>query len=171
VLPTIGPPSGWTLLGRTDHTTIGSLAVYWKIATSAEPLSYNWSLSEAVIYAAWILAYGGVDTAQPIDTFAGLDDGSQGTAYATPPLTTTGSGEILVATFAGHSLSSNPVPATWSLPAGFASRVDFNNAQARSGASFDGLTGAAGPFTAFSSTATVTQDFTATHILAIRPCR
>jgi hypothetical protein len=169
-LPVFTAPTGWTLLGRTDHTTIGSLVVYWKIATSAEPLTDTWSASEPVIYAAWILAYGGVDTAQPIDAFAALDLGTAGTQFATPPLTTTGPGELVVATFAGHSTGTTLLSATWSLPPGTTSRVNFNNAQARSGASFDAPAAVAGAVLPVTSTAMETQDFAATHVVAIRPC-
>jgi hypothetical protein len=41
VLPTITPPSGWTLARNDANGTAMQQAIYWKAAGSSEPASYT----------------------------------------------------------------------------------------------------------------------------------
>ncbi|MEK7426241.1 MAG: hypothetical protein AAB131_20655, partial [Actinomycetota bacterium] len=66
---TITPPSGWTLLRRTDNAggVSNSLAVYTKAAVAGELLSYYWTFSAAATAVGGIQAFAGVDASNPID--------------------------------------------------------------------------------------------------------
>ena len=63
------PPAGWTLIRRTNNAgpTSNALAVYWKLATGAEPASYAWTVAGGSYTVGGIQAFYGVDTAAPID--------------------------------------------------------------------------------------------------------
>ena len=71
---TIIPPSGWTLVVRTDYLSNFGQAIYYKFAGSLEPSSYTWEFyksdnpdEELEIYAVGgILSFSCVDTTNPI---------------------------------------------------------------------------------------------------------
>ena len=62
---TVTPPTGWTLIRRTNQTsaTTNSLLVYQKVATGAEPAEYEWSVSGVDFAVGGIQAFFNVDTA------------------------------------------------------------------------------------------------------------
>jgi hypothetical protein len=69
---TITPPSGWTLIRRTDNGTNVGMASYYKFATASEPGSYSWGLGATAVRASGgILRYTGVDTGTPINVSGG----------------------------------------------------------------------------------------------------
>jgi hypothetical protein len=69
---TITPPSGWTLITRTNNGTNVGMASYRKFATASEPASYTWGFGASVVRASGgILRYTGVDTANPINVSGG----------------------------------------------------------------------------------------------------
>ena len=84
---TVTPPSGWTLVRRTDSNNNNSLVVYRKAAGSSEPTSYAWQLTGAGHAAGGIQAFSGVDTTNPIDVENGQATASALT-HATPSVTT-----------------------------------------------------------------------------------
>jgi len=96
-------PAGWTLVpGGTnpiDNGTTLKMAVYYKVATAAEPVSYTWGFSSSEKASGGIQAYVNVDTAEPIDVALGQTTPS-GTDHSTPGVTTTLDGAMLVASFA-----------------------------------------------------------------------
>lgn len=83
----ITAPTGWTLIGRTDNDTDISIASYYKAAGASEPSSYTWSISPQTHAAGGITRYTGVDTSNPIDTFASST--GRGTTATAPSITTT----------------------------------------------------------------------------------
>ena len=111
------PPAGWTLVRRTDNAAGNSLATYWKVADDAEPASYSWILDTSTGSVGGILAFSGVDSANPIDVEAGQNTPNALTHDA-PGVTTTGANEMLVT---AHSFMSS---ATWTPPAGMTEAVD-----------------------------------------------
>lgn len=96
-------PAGWTLVpGGTnpiDNGTTLKMAVYYKVATAAEPADYTWGFSSSEKASGGIQAYANVDTAGPIDVALGQTTPS-GTDHSTPSITTTLDGAMLVASFA-----------------------------------------------------------------------
>ena len=75
---TITPPSGWAVVrdpgsNAALDTTSGTLrhAVYFKVAGSAEPSSYTWSLSASRNVAGGLASYSGVNTSSPFDVAGG----------------------------------------------------------------------------------------------------
>jgi hypothetical protein len=168
--PIITAPVGWSLVRRTDYGYIGTMAVYSHIVGSGEPISYSWSINQAFLYASWILAYGGVDTVQPIDNDAQQSSGASGTLFSTTMLTTSGPNEMVLAGFAGYAGPAAIAAPQWTPPSGMTNRVNFNNMVARAGAASDHLFASAGAVGPFSATSSVTDDFAITDILAIRPC-
>jgi hypothetical protein len=170
---TVTPPTAWHLVLRTDHGTLGLFAVYSKVAAASEPTSYLWSATGTnggVLFASWMLAYGGVDTTQPVDVAVGQDftPGTPALSFATPPIVTTGAQELVLASFAGHSATTPPGP--WTPPPGVTQVVDTDNAGNRSGASDAIPQAAAGTVGAITAAVTPAQDFAITNAIALRPC-
>ena len=60
-------PAGWTLVRRDNNGTTLAQAVYRKVATGSEPLSYTWTFNASVKATGGILPYVGVDSTAPID--------------------------------------------------------------------------------------------------------
>jgi hypothetical protein len=165
VLPTFTPPTGWALVRRTDHGTVCSMVIYVRVATATEPAGYTWTSDLPVEGVGWISGYVGVDNAAPIHADAGQDVAGSGSAYSTPGLTTTVANTMLVASFAGHSGG----PSLWTTPPGMTVRANLNNADTRSGASDEAMQTAAGATGQKTTTASLTQDYALTHLLALKP--
>jgi hypothetical protein len=166
---TLTPPSGWTLVRRMDNSNIrqNSLAVYYKVADSAEPASYTWTLSTSTGIAGGIQTFRGVDTADPIDVENGGNTAS-GLSHATPSVTTTVAYAMLVT---AHGFSS---AATWTPPAGMTEAFDVASQGVPNGAgeSMEGsyvLQAAAGATGTKTATASGDADVGNAHILALKP--
>jgi parallel beta-helix repeat protein len=166
VLPQLTAPPGWMLVRRVDHGTRDSLAVYWHVAAATDPGSFTWTSNHSVGGDACMQDYAGVDPTNPVDVDAGKDNPKAQT-FSTPGVTTTTSGDWIVASYYGHAKSGNP--ATWSVPAGASQRVDHNNGGSRSASADDFPQASAGPVAPIASTSSNTQDYTITHVLALRP--
>lgn len=86
---TITPPAGWTLL-RHDYFDAKEYqqAVYWRIATSADPpgSSYEWVSSDAENVAAVLSVHRGVDPAAPVAAHGAATNGA-GSTITAPSLT------------------------------------------------------------------------------------
>ena len=171
-------PSDWELVVRTDNGTTGFFAVYSKVATAAEPASYTWNTPSSlggIIFTSWMLAYEGLDTAQPVDVAVGLDNApaTAAASFATPAIVTTGADELVIASFSGHTLgpAATATPGTWTTPAGVTQIVSTNNAQARSGLSVALRQATAGAVGALFATVAPAQDFAITNAIAFRPCQ
>jgi hypothetical protein len=172
---TVTPPAGWTLIVRTDASTYGLFAVYWKVAGASEPPTYSWTATGTnggILYTTWMLAVAGLDTTQPVDVAAGqaFVPTTAGTTFTSPSLLITGAPELVIASFSGHSSGTAPMPGLWTAPAGTTQLVDVDNGTARSGSSdvFTQNSGITAP--AVSSPVSQPQDFAITNAVALRPC-
>ncbi len=96
---TITPPSGWTLIRRTDSGTSHAEAAYYKVAGASETATYTFTVASSTRWSIGISAYRGVDTANPIDTDAAQANASSTNAVA-PSVTTTSANTMLVGIFA-----------------------------------------------------------------------
>ena len=63
----VTPPSGWTLIRRTDNSTNSGMATYRKVAGASEPANYAFDLSGGVAWAIGISRISGIDTSNPVD--------------------------------------------------------------------------------------------------------
>jgi hypothetical protein len=98
--PGVTAPVGWTLV-RTDNSTSASPSVgqttFVHIAGAAEPASYTFTLSAARGAAGGIVAYAGVDGANPIEASSGAV--AAASSVTAPAVTTTGTGRMIVGLF------------------------------------------------------------------------
>lgn len=106
-------PGGWTLIRRDtwDPSTVSAAvtsALYWRLATSAEPVSATFTLAGSNQMAGGIAAYGGVKASAPVDVSAARTGYSA--TVTTPSVTTSKPGAMLV-----HALTKRqqdlPAPA------------------------------------------------------------
>src|SRR5690348_2608125 len=99
---TITAPAGWTAIGnrRTSGTSLEQ-ALYYRIATAADTATttYSWSWTTSGDAAGAIYAYSGVDGSNPFDVTP-TDNAGTGTTATATGLTTTQSGDMLVAFYA-----------------------------------------------------------------------
>jgi len=65
----ITPPSGWTLISRTNEVTHMSLSMYYR-AFVAGDTSFTWTFALNVNAASVIVSYSGCDTTSPVDVSA-----------------------------------------------------------------------------------------------------
>ena len=157
--PRLRPPAGWKLVSRVNHGTAGALAVYWHVFTAGET-SYAWRTDVKVGGIVFLAAFGGVDTANPIDVSAGAGVSGKGRPVSTPSVTTSVAGEALVSSYfaykrlpAGVGSCAKLIPraklsatakarrrrcaaaasTTWKAPRGMNEIGDANNGAGRSG--------------------------------------
>ncbi|MFD2091828.1 hypothetical protein [Blastococcus deserti] len=157
-------PAGWTLLGRTTSGSAVTSAMFWRVATAAEPTSATFGLvgSSGVQMVGGIAAYRGVSTSDPVNAF-GTAIGAGATA-STPSVTTTRAGTMLVHTIVKRQEDLPP-------PAGTTGRWQLMSGN---GTATAGATGAdelfAGPGTTTSRTSTTGFSTEwVTHTVALRP--
>ncbi len=108
----VTPPSGWTLVRRTDNANVNqnSIITYRKLAGSAEPSSYIWTFDSFTSSAGGIMSFSGVNVTTPVDI-----DGGQNTSTLnvdTPSVTTTVANTMVVTV---HETSNS---STWTPPTG-----------------------------------------------------
>lgn len=107
---TITPPDSSWRLGRSIQPSSGHHFWYWKIAGPAEPATYQWQSSAATKWAFVIVAYSGVDPANPIHAESGHVAAGSGTAVRSTPALPTSIDTWLVSAFAHRSTHNN---ASW----------------------------------------------------------
>jgi RHS repeat-associated protein len=100
----ITPPSGWTLIRRTNQSTDVGYATYRKSAGGSEPASYAFGLSNSPKWSIGSCAIAGADQTTPIDVHNGAT-GSSGNPSA-PSLTTTGPNRLLLAFYANKKAAT-----------------------------------------------------------------
>ena len=116
---TITAPAGWVLVLRTNRSSDIGQAMYYKVATGAEPASYTWNFNQANKAAGGILRYSGVDTANPIIASSGNSgDGSTLTGLSVA----SEANSMLVALYGLKKKDT-----TMSTPAGMTQRYLFQN--------------------------------------------
>ena len=95
---TVTPPTGWTLVRRENSGSNLSQAIYSKVASPSEPLSYVWGFSASTQAAGAIVRYNNVSVApggNPVAAHA-ASSGTSNTLVA-PSVSTTGN--TMVVTF------------------------------------------------------------------------
>jgi len=127
--PSLAAPPGWTLVTRVDTDVVGSLALFWHVFAAGET-AYSWTASIKVGGIAFLTAYGGVDTTNPIDASAGQVT-IKAVPIVAPSVTTTAANDLLVASYFGYRGNAGAV--TWSPPSGMTELGDASNARSRSG--------------------------------------
>jgi Inosine-uridine preferring nucleoside hydrolase/Purple acid Phosphatase, N-terminal domain len=162
--PLLTAPSGWTLVSRTNQGADGSLAVYSHVFAAGES-SYTWNTNVAVGGTAFLAAYGGVDTANPIDVSKGQTVKKSQTIPA-PSVTTTMAGETLVAGYFANR--GGATSTTWTAPSGMTEIGDASNGS-RSGALDYASQASAGKSGTKTATASARQDFGIGVLTALRP--
>lgn len=94
---TITPPTGWTLVLRTNDTTQLGQAIYTRtVALFSEPSDHTWTLTSTRATGG-ITAYSGVNTSTPVDKSLGQT--GIGTTYTAPSVTTTSVNGVLLALY------------------------------------------------------------------------
>jgi hypothetical protein len=162
---TITPPSGWTIIRRTNNSTNVGSATYYHVVTNSgsEPASYTWNLSGSSTLRAsgGIVRYTGVDTSNPIDVSNG-GTGSSNTPTA-PGVTTTVTGDMVIGFF-GLDTSG-----TFTAPTGMTERYDVTNSSSSGPASeASDYTQAAGATGNKAATSTQSNSWVA-QLVALRP--
>jgi hypothetical protein len=115
--PTITPPAGWTLVRQDINASTMRQAIFVHTAGGSEPGSYTFTLSSAQSASGGIVAYSGVDGANPIDAHGGQINATSPSISA-PSISTTGTDRMLVGFFGTAALT------TISPPGGMTERFD-----------------------------------------------
>jgi RHS repeat-associated protein len=164
----VTPPTGWTLVRRTNNTstTSNALAVYRRSASAGEPASYTWGIAGGAFAVGGIQSFSGAEAANPIDVDSGQSTASA-TAHDTPSITTSVANTMLVT---AHTYASSN---TWTPQAGLTEGFDRpSGGNSTTGQSVTGgyqLKAATGASGTKRSTAGGGADVGNTHILALRP--
>jgi hypothetical protein len=90
-------PAGWALVTRDSSSATVTSALYVKVAGANEPAATFSMATGNVQMVGGIVAYSGVSTSNPVDTFA--VGAGQGTSATVPSVTTTVANAMLVHTF------------------------------------------------------------------------
>ena len=153
-------PPGWTLVRRTDNLQDIGQAIYHRTVDGTEGLSFSWGL-DGKKGSGGILAYRGVDSANPIDVSSG--GVGQGTTLTAPSVTTTTAGGVLLALFGTKKNTS------LSTAAGMTERYENQNTIGGlpSSSANEQTLGAAGATGARSSTAGESEKWVA-QLVALR---
>ena len=142
-VPTIMPPSGWSLVRRTDNGTAGTLAVYSHIAADTDPVVFNWQTNQTGTCIGWIAAYSGVDTSA---LTAGIGEvlPIEAMTYSAPSVRTGKPNSMVVTSIYGRDKSS--ATTLWSASADLGVDVLANlwSGSYRSGAGVESLQPAVG---------------------------
>lgn len=94
---TITPPTGWTLLARSDNDDMVGIASYWKIASSSDPSSWTWNFNVQTRGAGGITPFSGIDISDP---FVAYSTSTGRSAIATASSTATVANSRVLAMFA-----------------------------------------------------------------------
>ena len=170
---TISAPSGWTLVRRTDNSVNqgNSLAVFRKVAGASEPSSYAFDVTGVTEAVGGIQAFYNVDTANPVDVENGQATTPASNTHATPSVTTTVAGAMLV------TAHTYPTATTWTPPSGMTEGFDsqLSGGAPNSGQSMEGAyvlqasAAASGAKSATAAGGSGAEDYGVTHILALKP--
>ena len=172
--PAITAPDGWILVRQMNNTatTANSLAVYYKVATAYEPLSYSWTFSASGGSSGGIQTFYNVDTTNPVDAEAGQTTASS-VSHATPSITTAIPNTMLVASYtfaSSRSWNAAISPAVPAVTQRINVRSNGNNNVGQSTAAYQGIIAAAGVVPALTASTTGNApDVGNTHVLALRP--
>jgi hypothetical protein len=121
---TITPPSGWTLIRRTDNGAELTLASYYHVVSdvTSEPANYSWSLSHTAYWSGGIISYAGIDRTSPIDVSSGYTETTPSYSVVASSVTTSFNNDLVVGIFA-HDFHADGV----SPPEGMTERYEIGN--------------------------------------------
>jgi chitodextrinase len=103
--PTVTPPSGWTQVRRDDNNSLLRKVTYVRVAGADEPESYTWALSSSRAASGTVVAYRGVDVANPLEAVVGQINAAS-TSVTAPSVTTISPGARVVSFF-GHGIATD----------------------------------------------------------------
>ena len=118
--PPVTTPGGWTPVSDTTNGSNFRQLVSWRVATASEPTSYKWSYGENRAASGAIVAYSGVATTDPVETFSAGT--GTGTGITAPSITTAFDGAMIVGAFGINADS------TISPPSGMTERGEIASA-------------------------------------------
>ncbi len=173
---TITAPSGWTLVNSATQNSGGTagmkLGTYRRVATASEPANYAWTFSGGnfEFTAGGIASFNGVDTTAPVNVQAAqaAGDGSS-YSFATPSITPTVAGAMLVASYANLNAD------VWTPPASYTETIDRRSPSATAdvgitlGMAYRLQTTAAATSASATAASTYAADYGATQLLALKP--
>jgi hypothetical protein len=120
---TITPPdASWNLIRSDSNGATITSALYYKVATSAEPASYTWNFSAGVKASGGIIAYQNVNNGDPIDVTSA---GTGNSMLVTAPTATTNTANTMVVGFFSMANCNNGGD-YWTPPVGMTERYDVN---------------------------------------------
>ncbi|MDP9479927.1 MAG: hypothetical protein M3R38_30405, partial [Actinomycetota bacterium] len=171
---TISPPSGWTLIRRTNESTNTATASYYKFAGASEPTSYGWGFSHPTATtlgaAGGISAYTAVDKTTPVDASAGQAVATSSTSLVSPSVLASVAEALVIRAYGTRILSDTPTSITH--PSGTAERYEVSNSvpggASRTAETADATQAAAGD----TGTATAASSLSVTYIsqtIVLRP--
>jgi hypothetical protein len=97
--PNFTPPSGWQLVRMDENGTTMRKATYVRAAGSQEPASYTWQLSNSQAASGVIVAYAGVDLANPVVAHNGQVNSEASTFITAPSVDVSTADSMVVGLF------------------------------------------------------------------------
>jgi calcineurin-like phosphoesterase family protein len=96
--PELNPPPGWTLVSTDEVRKALRQDIFYRVARDSDPSSFTWKITSSPrLLVGAIAAYGGVDTAHPIDAHGAAVDADGTATPTTPSIRTTADGARLLA--------------------------------------------------------------------------
>jgi hypothetical protein len=151
-------PTGWTGAGSAGGG--GTNLFYFRRVAASEPATYTFTPNVTGPIAGWIGSYIGVDTTNPLDVNRS-GTATSGTTHSTPTMTTTVSGDMIVAAF------SLPIITAMSTPSGMTAEGNPTAGTSVNLAVFDGVQTSAGAISATTTTSVSTTS--SNDIMSLRP--
>jgi hypothetical protein len=165
--PVQSVPAGWTLVdGVVTNSSSWRGVVYYKVAGASEPTSYVWTIGPNAYFGAGsLVAYSGADPTNPIAQHAVVARASGVTSSATPSITTSVDGAMLVSWWANLA----PTSMTVTTPPSDTLRAAPVDSTVDRGAVSDQLQSVAGTASKTASFSTATNNGSGAGILALVP--
>ena len=101
-----GVPTGWVRIAAVTTLSSPHVLGYYRVAGTAEPTSYRWTLGSAVTGGAGIARYTGVSTTSPLAATTTSATGAAATTGTVPGVTTAAAGSMLVGCMGVNSSST-----------------------------------------------------------------
>ncbi|MEN9839288.1 MAG: hypothetical protein RL177_767 [Bacteroidota bacterium] len=117
----ITPPTGWTLIGRTDTGSNNGMATYFKVATASEPTSYGFALTNGPKWSIGISRITGANADVPVFAFSSASASSAATSVISASVGAVPAYSLVL------SFHSNKKPATYTPASGTTERYDAPN--------------------------------------------
>lgn len=165
--PTLTPPPGWTELRRVVHGTAMIAILYVRTNDGARTPAV-WVSDRGVTGVAWMTAYGGVETSDPVAAFDHRLVPTKTSSAATPVLTTFVPSSTLLVGLFGKAPGASATP-RWNVSAPFVERLLLDNGGTRSAAVADLHVPDAGTIGEVTFASSAELDYAIVFALALRP--